>query len=75
MERKELFQIGDVAKMYHISVGTLRHYEKIGLLKPEYIDDKTGYNSLRMLSFQSLIRLKLYRQNPAGLHGYETIFP
>lgn len=28
MGRKELFQIGDVEKMFHISVGTLRHYEK-----------------------------------------------
>lgn len=28
MGRKELFQIGEVAKMFHISVGILRHYEK-----------------------------------------------
>ena len=25
MENKKLFQIGDVAKMFHISVGSLRH--------------------------------------------------
>ena len=36
---KKLFQIGDVAKMFHISVGSLRHYEQAGLLKPEYIDE------------------------------------
>lgn len=28
---KKLFQIGDVAKMFHISVGSLRHYEQAGL--------------------------------------------
>ena len=43
MDKKDLFQIGDVAKMFHLSVGSLRHYEKIGLLKPEYTDSKTGY--------------------------------
>lgn len=31
-ENRELFPIGEVAKMFRVSVGTLRHYEKIGLL-------------------------------------------
>ena len=31
MAERELFQIGEVARMYHLSVGTLRHYERIGL--------------------------------------------
>lgn len=38
MEEKKLFQIGEVAKMFQLSVGSLRHYEKAGLLKPEYTD-------------------------------------
>ena len=38
MDKKDLFQIGNVAKMFNLSVGSLRHYEKSGLLKPEYID-------------------------------------
>ena len=32
MEKRELFQIGEMAKMFHLSVGSLRYYEKIGLL-------------------------------------------
>lgn len=43
MDKQELFQIGDVAKLFNISVGSLRHYEKTGLVKPEYIDPHTGY--------------------------------
>ena len=42
MAERELFQIGEVAKMYHLSVGTLRHYEQVGLLKPEYTDPAPG---------------------------------
>ena len=42
MEDMKLFQIGEVAKMFQISVGTLRHYEQAGLLSPEYTDPKTG---------------------------------
>ncbi len=29
MERKNLFSIGEVSKLFHISVSSLRHYEKL----------------------------------------------
>lgn len=37
------FKIGEIADIYGISVQTLRHYEKIGLLHPAYIDPITHY--------------------------------
>ena len=43
MEDKKLFLIGEVVKMFHISMGTLRHYEQAGLLTPEYADPDTRY--------------------------------
>ena len=43
MADKQLFKIGEVARMYHLSLGILRHYEKEGLLAPEYTDPETGY--------------------------------
>ena len=42
MESK-LFQIGEVARLFHLSVSSIRHYEHLGLLKPEKIDPETGY--------------------------------
>lgn len=58
MEDEKLFQIGEVAKMFHISMGTLRHYEQYGLLKPERTDPKTGYRyySVRQLEMLNTIR-------------------
>lgn len=61
MEKKELFQIGDVAKMFHISVGSLRHYEKIGLLQPEYIDRETGYRYYSTRQFECLNTIRYLR--------------
>lgn len=29
MEKQEFFRIGEVARMFSISVGSLRHYEKL----------------------------------------------
>lgn len=61
MEDKELFQIGDVAKMFHISVGSLRHYEQAGLLKPEYTDEKTGYRYYSVRQFEVLNTIRYLR--------------
>ena len=36
MDMPKLFTIGDVAKLFHLSVSSLRHYEDMGLLEPEY---------------------------------------
>lgn len=61
MERKELFQIGDVAKLFHLSVGSLRHYEKAGLLQPEYIDSETGYRYYSTRQFECLNTIRYLR--------------
>ncbi|WP_106769666.1 MerR family transcriptional regulator [Paenibacillus faecalis] len=35
--------IGRMAELNHTSVQTLRYYDKLGLLKPECVDHRTGY--------------------------------
>lgn len=61
MKKKELFQIGDVAEMFHLSVSSLRHYEKIGVLQPEYIDEETGYRYYSTRQFESLNTIRYLR--------------
>ena len=38
-----LISIGKMAKINHVSINTLRLYDKWGLLTPIYIDEDTGY--------------------------------
>ncbi len=40
---KDLFSIGYLSKLFEVSIKTLRYYDKIGLFKPEYIDEATNY--------------------------------
>ena len=40
---KGLISIGKMAKINHVSINTLRLYDKWGLLTPMYIDEETGY--------------------------------
>lgn len=50
----KLFKIGDVAKMFRVSAGTLRHYEQMGLLIPESVDPETGYRLYSARQFEVL---------------------
>lgn len=61
MDKRGLFQIGEVARLFHLSVGTLRHYEKLGLLLPEYIDPETGYRYYSTRQFESLNTIRYLR--------------
>lgn len=54
MERKDLFSIGEVSKLFHISVSSLRHYESLGLLAPEAISADSGYRYYSTEQFEVL---------------------
>jgi DNA-binding transcriptional MerR regulator len=49
-----MLKIGEFARMVHVSVATLRYYEKVCLLKPAALDPQTGY---RFYSLDQLPRL------------------
>lgn len=60
-----MYQIGLFSKMNRITTKTLRHYEKLGLLMPEKVDDFTGY---RYYSSNQLPRLnKILTMKQMGL--------
>ena len=45
----------------HVSVGTLRHYEQAGLLKPEYTDPATGYRYYSVRQLEQLTSIRYLR--------------
>src|ERR1051325_6843011 len=49
-----MLKISHFARISHVSVKTLRHYDSVGLLKPTRVDDLTGY---RYYSADQLPRL------------------
>lgn len=72
MEEKQLFKIGEVSKMFHLSMSTLRHYENIGILIPEYIDEKTGYRYYGIHQFEVLNTIRYLRMLDLPLHEIEA---
>ncbi len=61
MDRKGLFSIGEVSKLFHISVSSLRHYENVGLIHPEYTSPDTGYRYYGTEQFEVLNTIRYLR--------------
>ena len=47
--------------MFSISVGSLRHYEKLGLIRPEYTDPDSGYRYYGVQQFERLNTIRYLR--------------
>lgn len=58
---KHLFTIGEMSKLFGINIRTLRYYDSIGLLHPEYTDPDTGYRYYSSKQFESLNTIRYLR--------------
>lgn len=56
-----LFSIGQMAKLFNMNIRTLRYYDQIGLLEPEYVNTETGYRYYSSAQFERLNTIKYLR--------------
>ncbi|MBL1422160.1 MAG: MerR family transcriptional regulator [Alphaproteobacteria bacterium] len=57
----EIYSIGEFAKLTNVTVKTLRHYEKLGLVMPTYNPDNgyRRYKNVHVAQVESIMALKL----------------
>jgi len=55
---KKLYTVGETAKLLGVSTQTLRFYDRCGLLRPRYVDEKTGYRYYAFNQFHYIDRIK-----------------
>lgn len=56
-----MFKIGEFSNLSGLSINTLHHYNEIGILKPEQVDEFTGYryyNALQLVTVNKIMALK-----------------
>lgn len=61
-EGKQLYSIGQVSKICNISQKTLRYYDKIGLIKPDKVDDSNNYRYYSRETLLFVPVIKYYKQ-------------
>jgi DNA-binding transcriptional MerR regulator len=57
-----MFKIGDFSKLTRVSVRMLRHYDEIGLLKPQAIDNFTGYRFYSVDQIPKINRVQVLKE-------------
>ncbi|MEU8319249.1 MerR family transcriptional regulator [Nonomuraea sp. NPDC048881] len=61
MVDEELLPIGQFARLGRLSVKQLRHYDELGLLRPAYVDEVTGYRYYRADQAREALSIGLLR--------------
>ncbi|MBP9023405.1 MAG: MerR family transcriptional regulator [Spirochaetes bacterium] len=56
-----MYKIGEFSQISRLSVKTLHHYDEENILKPDYIDEETGYRYYRKESLEKAGTIKLLR--------------
>ncbi|PGZ97125.1 MerR family transcriptional regulator [Bacillus pseudomycoides] len=71
---KNLFSVGEVAKMKDITIKALRYYHKMGILIPRYIDETTGYRYYSIDQFIHIDIIKSCRELRTSIVELQEIF-
>ena len=58
MENERNFRIGELSKLFHISVDSIRYYEKVGILHPV----RNPENNYRFYTMEDFRRVALLRE-------------
>lgn len=70
---KKRLSIGEFAKLKNVSVKSLRYYDTIGILKPAYVNEATGYRyyiSEQMIVLDVILLCLAFNLPLKSLHGY-----
>ena len=70
---QKYYSIGEAAKVMGISVQTLRHYSKIKLLNPKYVNPETGYRYYTADQFHYIDRIKYLQNFGLSLNDIDVI--
>lgn len=61
LDRDALFSIGEIAKLFHMNIRTLRYYDDVGILKPAYVNQETNYRYYSTDQFERLNTIRYLR--------------
>lgn len=61
-DNKKLYSIGEASRICHVSTKTLRFYDKIGVVTPDYVSNENGYRYYSDVTLLKIPVIKYYKQ-------------
>ena len=74
MKQETKLKIGEFSQMMQVTVKTLRHYEKKGLLLPDEVDEWTGYRYYTICQMQKLNAIRQLQRLGFSLEEIKEVF-
>lgn len=71
---KNLYSIGEVAKIKNLTIKSLRYYHEVGILIPAYIDKLTGYRYYSPEQFIHIDIIKVSRNIGTSIKELQELF-
>lgn len=68
-----MISIGKMSLACHVSIKTLRYYDRIGLLKPAAIDESSGYRYYTPEQIQTMVLINRYKRFGFSLQEIEEL--
>lgn len=72
--KKALFTIGEMARLFDMNIRTLRYYDELGILKPEYVNQESKYRYYSTNQFERLNTIKYLRAMDVPLDKISKFF-
>lgn len=70
-----MYQIGEFSKICQVSLNTLRHYDRIGLLKPAEVDRFTGYRYYDRSQLEKMLLIQRLKRYGFSLEEIQALTP
>lgn len=70
-----MIKIGEFSKLSRISIRMLRYYDEMGLLRPIYIDDVSGYRYYQVEQLADACRISMLKDMGFGLSAISQLLP
>ena len=72
--KENLLSITELAKLRQVTSETLRYYDRIGLITPDYVDPQTRYRYYSIRQYEKLGTIKELRQLGMSIHDITDYF-
>lgn len=67
-----MIKIGEFAKLFNVTIKTLRLYDEKGILKPSYIDNYTGYRYYDEENIKTMTKVLILKELGLSLKEIKT---
>lgn len=68
-----MLRIGDFSRLSRVSIRMLRYYDEMGLLKPDKVDDFTGYRYYKEEQLLVMGKIIALKDMGFGIHAIAEI--